>query len=441
MYEIIIGRTESEKRKIGLEGTVFIGKMYVRMGQITSLSNKVLLDVINPHIILICGKRGSGKSYNLAVIAEEISNLPEEISQNLSVLILDTMGIFWTMKYANEREEDLLKEWGLRPTKLDKASIFIPQGYFDYYKENKFPCDYSFTISPTELSALDWCNVFNLGLLDPIGILADRIIDKLQDEKGKDYDIKDIISEIKKDTKTEEKVKNGLENLFINADSWGLFDKNATPIKNIIDRGKISIVDISIYKDWNVKCLVASLLSKKLLLERMVVRKLEELKDIEKGYSYFFSEETSKKEQMPLVWIFVDEMHEFLPKNKITPATDAFVQLLREGRQPGISLVMATQQPGEIHTDAITQSDVVISHRITARNDIEALNNIMQTYLAADILRYLNELPKLPGSAIILDDNSERIYPMRVRPRFSWHGGDSPKALHIKRTELTELGL
>ncbi len=441
MYEIIIGRTESERRRMGIDGTIFIGKMYVRMGQTTSLSNKVLMDVVNPHIILICGKRGSGKSYNLAVIAEEISNLPEEISQNLAVLILDTMGIFWTMKFPNEREEDLLKQWDLKPTALEKVNIFIPKGYFDYYKEQKFPCDYPFTISPSELSSLDWCSVFNIGILEPIGILSDRVIDKLQETRGKNYDVKDIISEIKKDVKSEEKVKNGLENLFSNADSWGLFDKNATPIKDILDRGKVSIVDISIYKDWNVKSLVASLISKKLLLERMVARKLEELKDIEKGYSYFFSEELNKKEQMPLVWILIDEMHEFLPRNKVTPATDAFVQLLREGRQPGISLVMATQQPGEIHMDAITQSDIVISHRITARNDIESLNNIMQTYLATDILRYLNELPRIAGSAIILDDNSERIYPIKVRPRFSWHGGESPKALHVKREELVELGL
>ena len=263
----------------------------------------------------------------------------------------------------------------------------------------------------------------------------------MQETKGKNYDIKDIIDEIKKDTKSEDKVKNGLENLFSNADSWGLFDKNATSIKDIIDRGKISIIDTSIYKDWNVKNLVASLVAKKLLLERMIVRKLEELKDIEKGYSYFFSEEVARKEQMPLVWIFVDEAQELIPKDKITPATDAFVQLLREGRQPGISLVMATQQPGEIHTDAITQSDIVISHRITARRDIESLNNIMQTYVAADIMKYLNELPRQAGSAIILDDNSERIYPIRVRPRFSWHGGESPKALHVKREELVELGL
>ena len=42
MYEIIIGRSEKEKKTLGLEGTVFLGKHYVRMGQTTSLSNKLL---------------------------------------------------------------------------------------------------------------------------------------------------------------------------------------------------------------------------------------------------------------------------------------------------------------------------------------------------------------------------------------------------------------
>jgi hypothetical protein len=35
----------------------------------------------------------------------------------------------------------------------------------------------------------------------------------------------------------------------------------------------------------------------------------------------------------------------------------------------------------------------------------------------------------LRGSAILLDDNSERIYQMRFRPRFTWHGGEAPSAV------------
>ena len=41
----------------------------------------------------------------------------------------------------------------------------------------------------------------------------------------------------------------------------------------------------------------------------------------------------------------------------------------------------------------------------------------------------MDDLPSLKGSAIILDDNSERIYPMRIRPRFTWHGGEAPTAI------------
>jgi len=42
-------------------------------------------------------------------------------------------------------------------------------------------------------------------------------------------------------------------------------------------------------------------------------------------------------------------------------------------------LILATQQPGKIHTDVMTQSDVVLSHRITARMDTEALSLLEQS--------------------------------------------------------------
>ncbi|MDO8685347.1 MAG: hypothetical protein Q7J78_01600, partial [Clostridiales bacterium] len=124
--------------------------------------------------------------------------------------------------------------------------------------------------------------------------------------------------------------------------------------------------------------------------------------------------------------------HEFLPKDGKTPATDALIQVLREGRQPGLSLVLATQQPGQIHKDVMTQSDIVISHRVTSKQDIEALNEVMQTYLLESIRQNMDELPAIKGSAIVLDDNSERIYPIRVRPRFTWHGGEAPASVNAE---------
>jgi hypothetical protein len=57
----------------------------------------------------------------------------------------------------------------------------------------------------------------------------------------------------------------------------------------------------------------------------------------------------------------------------------------------------------------------------------------MQSYLIEGITNQLNNLPRLKGSAIILDDNSERIYPLRVRGRLTWHGGESPTSIKIKK--------
>ena len=443
--KIIIGRTDSDRKKLGEEGTVFLGRHYVKMGETVSLSTDIFMDMARSHVVLVCGKRGSGKSYTLGVMAEEMSSLPEEVSKNLGILMFDTMGIFWTMKYANQKEEDLLAGWNEVPTKLDTVDVFTPIGYVNQYKKKKIPVDFPFSIKTSELDSGDWANIFNLNLMEPIGILIEKTIGQLQDMK-KEYDILDVIQLIEKDKTIDKTIKDATINLFESTKGWGLFSKEGTEIKDLIRPGRISVLDISCYShmagSWGIKNLVTGLIAKKLLLERMTARKIEEIKTIEVGTSYLgFEKERKEKDQMPLVWLMLDEAHEFLPKEGKTAASDALIQLLREGRQPGISMVLATQQPGEIHKDVITQSDIVISHRLTAKKDINALNDMMQTYMLSDVQTYMNNLPRMKGSAIVLDDNSERIFPMNVRPRFTWHGGEAPSALKAKRKELEELDI
>ncbi|MBT4334198.1 ATP-binding protein [archaeon] len=443
--KIIVGRTASDKKKLGDRGAVFLGKHYVKMGETVSLSSEIYMDMARSHVVLVCGKRGSGKSYTLGVIAEAMSKLPKDVSDNLSILIFDTMGVFWTMKNPNWKEEDLLRGWNSAPGEFDNLDIYTPAGYVKQQKESGIPVDYSFMINTSELNAGDWCNAFGIDLMDSVGILIERVIAELQDLKKEDYDIDDILKFITSQKNAEQKTKNAAENRFIAAKGWGLFGKSGTKIKDIVKPGRVSILDISCYNQsagsWGIKTLVTGLLSKKLLSERMISRKLEELKSLEAGKSYFGFEKTIEGEKMPLVWLMIDEAHEFLPREGKTAASDALVQLLREGRQPGISMVLATQQPGEIHKDVITQSDIVLSHRITAKKDIDALNNMMQTYLLSDIQKYISNLPRMKGSAIILDDNSERIYPMQMRPRITWHGGEAPTAVPVKRKGLLDLGL
>src|SRR3989339_1266331 len=57
-YDIIIGRDSSDKVKFGDRGIIYLGKGYVKMGQYTSLSNKMWMDVARSHVVMIAGKRG-----------------------------------------------------------------------------------------------------------------------------------------------------------------------------------------------------------------------------------------------------------------------------------------------------------------------------------------------------------------------------------------------
>jgi len=430
--DIIIGRNQNDKKNFKNKGLINIGKGFVKMGTYTSLSNKILMDIARSHVVLVAGKRGSGKSYTLGVLAEELSNLEKNTKENIASLIFDTMGIYWTMKYKNEKDKELLKEWDIKSKNLP-VKIFVPAGHYEKYLENKIPADEKFALDLNEMTAEDWVLTFGLNITNPIAILIEKTLNKL---KNKNYAISDIIKILETDKKSSTETKNACISLFEAAETWGIFaeqKKQATKIKDLITPGITSILDLSVYNSvgaFNIRALVISLVSRKIFNQRMQQRKTEEVEAISKGLDYFSSQE---KKENPLVWIFIDEAHEFLPLNEKTLATDALIQILREGRQPGLSLVLATQQPGQIHRDVMTQSDIVISHRVTSAPDLEALNHIMQSYLLESIRQYMDDLPTLKGSAIILDDNSERIYPMRIRPRFTWHGGEAPTAIKTKK--------
>ena len=89
----ILGRRQNSSN-----GYLNIGRFYALDG---SSGASVKMDALFPHAVLICGKRGYGKSYTLGVLVEEIASLDEEIRKNLAVVIIDTLGIFWTMAYPN----------------------------------------------------------------------------------------------------------------------------------------------------------------------------------------------------------------------------------------------------------------------------------------------------------------------------------------------------
>ena len=82
--------------------------MKLFIGRDIKNNESVYIDASKSRPILICGKRGSGKSYTLGVIAEEICSLDRE---NVVPLIVDPMGIYWCMCEPNSPQREALCLW------------------------------------------------------------------------------------------------------------------------------------------------------------------------------------------------------------------------------------------------------------------------------------------------------------------------------------------
>ena len=402
--QYILGR----KEKNG-EGSLNIGRYYALD---SSLGSNVYIDIIHPHIVLICGKRGYGKSHTIGVFIEEIARLEKKVKNNLGVVVFDTLGIFWTTQFPNNVDTEELNRWKQDPEGFD-INLLVPKKFVEEYKNKGIDVD-SFSIRVSELSPYHWCQLFDVKETDLLGIILTRNVLKMQSSSTR-FSINELLTRIQNDMRGDDMVKDAAENFLTTADSWGVFDKDGLSIRDFVKRGNITILDLSHLPNPVLKSIVATLVSEKIFEERIRERKIHELKKI--GVDV---EETG----MPMVWLAVDEAQLFLPNNKEVLSKDVLInEWMRQGRQPGLSLVLATQRPSALESEVLSHSDIIICHRLTAQEDIDALSRIRPTYMHSDIKESIKKIGDEKGVALIIDDTSESAHIIKIRPRLSWHGG------------------
>lgn len=362
-------------------------------------------------------------SYTAGVMMEEIVSLPEEFRNNLTTVVIDTMGIYWTTKLGNEQQLVLLNDWGLKTKDLkDRVRTYVPYKQKKEFEEMDVPVDFGISIPPYEFSAEDWALAFNLPMTNPLAISLQKAVNDLKKKEEK-FQIDDLISSVKDSRGIDTHTKSALENMLSVAGQWGVFGEEGIKIDEIMKPGMINVFDVSRLRAtgaWSVRNLLVALISRKIYNQRILARRQEELARVGEG---------KVKGKKPMVWLFMDEAHQFIPSGVKTVSTDPLLTIVKQGREPGISFVPMTQMPNKLHQDVVSQCDMVISHRLTSKNDLDALHSVMQTYLMEDIWKYIDSLPKWTGSAIILDDNSERIHTIQVRPRHTWHAGEAAIAV------------
>jgi len=361
-------------------------------------------------------------SFSLAVLIEEFARQPPEVRQRLSVIVIDTVGIFWTLKIPTKEGHSELEQWDLKADKTD-VRFLVPKAMTDFYQKKGLPYDGAFSLKVSELEATEWMGLFNVTWKEPEGILISRVVEAVKGMLGSMYGMDELIMATKNDNESEKIVRDAVAGRFSAAKSWRLFEKEGSKIKEIAKPGAITVIDVSTYRQAagmeGCRDIIVGLLGKRLFEERMLYRKEEEAR-LTRGLS--------RESELPIIWMMIDEAHMFMPKDENSLALRSLLEWARVGRQPGLSLVLATQRPNKLHPDCISQCDLFISHRMTAQDDIAAVSQLRPSYLHQDFDRYYQEMPRSKGYALMLDDETEKLWLIKVRPRFSWDGGVTASA-------------
>ncbi|WP_254543151.1 ATP-binding protein [Halomarina pelagica] len=301
------------------------------------------IDLGGPHAALVVGKRGSGKSYTLGVLAEELDRV-----EGIAPVIVDPMGAFETLAKGPVG-----------------ARVVRPR------------------VRADALEPRAWCDLLGLDPEGAAGVLVWRAASAATTLEG--------MCAFVAESDAPDAARRAASNHLDLAAAWDVFGGELPPLFD----GRTTVLDCSGFDraPMNAVCRAAA----------------------SRCYRARLDGETDR-----LPWLLVDEAHAFFDGL----AAPALRRLLTRGRQPGVSLVAATQRPAALPEVAVSQADLVVMHRLSSRDDREAMRAARPTSMRETLDE---RMPTRPGEAVVVDDATERVHTVQVRERTTPHGGGSPR--------------
>ncbi|MBI2842127.1 MAG: ATP-binding protein [Armatimonadetes bacterium] len=365
--------------------------------------------------ILVCGKTGTGKSYTLGVLIEELSRLNNDI-----VLVVDPQGIFWSMAEQNPSftETDKLWEYS-RDARGFNVNVLVPGDPVERYGGADIVDEMrkrginiqGLRLNPSDLTPEMWCDLFDLDINGLMGIMLFKAVRQCGQRHGREFLIDDIAAEVIKMHGLDQ-TKEAIQRKLDMAHDWQIFEEHRyREIWEILQPEAINILDLSVIAQgrYGLRNLVLAVLATFIFRMRTIARRREAL---------------GLASDMRKVWLAIDEAHNFCPSGRSTLSKEILIRWAKEGRQPGLSLLVASQQPAAIDAEILTQCGIRIVHRITSRDDYRAIDALSQDYISDGLPSRIKQLSG-PGQTLVIDDERESVVPVQVRPRQSLHGGGS----------------
>jgi hypothetical protein len=443
---------------------IFLGKVAEH-----TRGKNIWLDCEGAHAIYVMGKRRSGKTYTLGVLLEGLasSNWIRQGTNKQAIVLLDTMNVFVTMPHnvedvygSQSKYSTELKKWGLEKESLNVV-LFYPKGTTPP-PEGKVK---EIAIKPADLSGNDWAALFGVDTYsDPMGQLISDLYEKVvlegyNDEKGNtitaklDYSIDDLLSCIENC----QAINGGYHPDTIRAVRARLkaikrlpvFSATGINLKDVFCPGQISVLLLRDLEQ-ELRSLLVGILVKKIMVFRSVSDKYERLAAVHLEHYKTLEKQDQKEEALaehkkyqeylkevqnglPRGWVIIDEAHNYMPAKGITPSGEPLKKYVSEGRNLGLSIVVATQNPSALDPSIRRNADILIIHSMSMRDDISTADGMINTFLP-DSFEFKSEkvssrvfeqlVRSLPlGYALVSNDRANRVFIAKIRPRITVHGG------------------
>jgi DNA helicase HerA-like ATPase len=360
-----------------------VGSLITRAEVPVSLS----INGFRRHLAIIA-QTGSGKTYLAGIIVEEL------LRKGGTVIMLDPHAdyVFLSRKVDGKRHE-----------LSDRMTVFRSPASTGRYTEAEVG-----RVEPYEVCFSD-LDVGEICLLSGIGRRYTNIVSGLQkalDElktQKKVFQLEDLLKELE------------------NAAKWK--DQNVDP--KVIDGARSAVKYLTRLVKMRVFTDASTSIGRMLRPMHLSVVDLSGLDDEVSDYIAFrilsdAYEKVSSGEFDYPVYVFVEEAHRFIPATGSTHSSRIIRKIAAEGRKFGVFLVLITQRPSKVHSDALSQCNSQIVMRITNPKDQEAVAASSERLGEA----LLDDLPGLnTGEAVIVGEMTRAPIMARIKKRATREGG------------------
>ena len=360
---------------------------------------------------VITGSTGSGKSYTVAVLVEQIATLPSS-----NAVIFDVHGEYSTLTHQN------IKHYRVAgPTDSAGENIlFLPYWLLSYEEMLSLVLDRSDNNAPNQamlfnkyvvkgkqelLHEIGQDSLAETITVDsPIPFSMEKLIETLQE-----LDVEEVAGARAGTTKhgdyfgkltrfvqrLDAKIKDKRLNFMFSSDETLLkYEYLNTLCETLLlpasNGGGVKVIDFSEVPSDILPLIIS-------LVARLI----------------FTVQQWTDRDKIHPIAVFCDEAHLYLPQNvqksSDQASVDNFERIAKEGRKYGVGLVVVTQRPSEVSRTILSQSGNFIAMRLTNAED----QSIIKKLLPDSLGNFAHLLPVLDiGEALVVGDAS--LLPSRI---------------------------